>query len=172
MKATKKSKPETRGRPAKFVEKRPTIGARLQPAIYQQVIEAAEANRCSISMEIERRIEKSFTQNLPLSPDHELHDLAVRVLAAFEAGGRLENPGRPVKEWIADPLSYDRAVIAAFEALMAGHPNPRYIDLLKLIYAVSKRLEGMLFNIGDSETQVLPRLVLEFPSPKLPSEDK
>lgn len=165
MKATKKSKPETRGRPAKFVEKRPTIGARLQPAIYQQVIEAAAANRCSISMEIERRIEKSFERN-PLSPDDELHDLAVRVIAAFEAGGRLENPQAPVGQWINDPLHYDRAVIAAFEALMARHPNPRYIDLLKLIYAVSKRLEQMLFNVSDEDKAGLrlPTLVMTFPA--------
>src|SRR5215831_11641181 len=136
MKAAKAQPPapRKRGRPAKFNVRRPTIAARLQPAIYQKVVDAAAANRNSISTEIERRIEKSFEDRM--NPDGELRDLAVHVISAFEAGGRLENPELPVKRWIKDPLNYNRAMLGAFEALMARHPHPRYTDLIKLIYSI------------------------------------
>jgi hypothetical protein len=154
--------PRKRGRPAKFNVRRPTIAARLQPAIYQRVVDAAAANRNSISTEIERRIEKSFEDQM--NPDGELHDLAVRVITAFEAGGRLEDPDRPVKQWINEPLNYNRAMLGAFEALMARHPHPRYTDLIKLIYSISKRLKAVWLDMSEEDTagQRLPQLVMTF----------
>ena len=87
--------------PAKFNEVRPTIGARLQPETYEKVIAAASENRVSISGEIERRVEESFETSVP--PD--LRDLGLRVMAAFEAGGRLEDPEAPVEQWIGTRCS-------------------------------------------------------------------
>ena len=126
------------------------VGTRLSPELYQMLVEAAATNGRSISAEMEKRIEKSFGSSV--HSNRELRDLARHVIAAFEAGGRLEDPEAPVERWIKDPLQYNRAVIRAFEALLDKHPQPRFIDLLKIIYAVKTRLEQVWLTAEKDET--------------------
>jgi hypothetical protein len=141
-------------------QRRQSVG---QAFLNDPCIDAAAANRKSISTEIERRIEKSFEDRM--NPDGELHDLAVRVITAFEAGGRLEDPERPVKQWIDEPLNCNRSMLGAFEALMARHPDPRCTDLIKLIYSISKRLEAVWLDMSEEDKAGLrlPKLVMTYP---------
>jgi hypothetical protein len=171
MKRTKtKVAKRPRGRPAKYPAKRVTITVRLQQPIYQQVAATAGSHGRSISEEFEYRIVRSFEQDRAF-PDPELHDLAVRVITAFADGGRLENPDRPLNEWINRPLDYNRAMLGAFEALMARHPHPRYTDLIKLIYSIGKRLEAVWLDMSEEDKSGLrmPTLVMKYPEKQ---EDK
>src|SRR4051812_15327135 len=122
MKAAKKGRPVSRkpGRPPKSADavERQMVGTRLSPTTYERLVEAAAANGRSISSEVEWRIEKSLVPDQMIPNSTELNELARHVIDAFEAGGRMNDPARPVREWIKDPLQYNRALVRAFEALL------------------------------------------------------
>ena len=119
---------------------RQIIGARLAPGLYQALVNASAANRTSMSAEIERRLERSFKRD-PAHMDDALQELGRHILASFEAGGRLENPELPAKEWMKNSASYNRAIVRGFEAMLDKHPKPVYVDALQLIGAIRARLE-------------------------------
>ena len=73
--------------------------------------------------------------------DDALQELGRHILASFEAGGRLENPELPAKEWMKNSASYNRAIVRGFEAMLDKHPKPVYVDALQLICAIRARLE-------------------------------
>jgi len=145
MKKTRKSQPaagkRAPGRPAKVdAVERQVIGARLAPQLYERLVDAAAVSGRSISAEVEHRIERSFEPS-PTNPDSE-HNLWPRVMAAFEAGGRLGiDPDLPVREWLKDPLQYERATLRAFEALLDAHPQPQYGRLVRVINYTRSRLD-------------------------------
>ena len=56
--------------------------------------------------------------------DDALQELGRHILASFEAGGRLENPELPAKEWMKNSASYNRAIVRGFEAMLDKHPKP------------------------------------------------
>jgi len=87
----------------------PGAGLRLIRAL----VNASAANRTSMSAEIERRLERSFKRD-PAHMDDALQELGRHILAAFEAGGRLENPELPAKEWMKNSVSYNRAIMRGF----------------------------------------------------------
>jgi hypothetical protein len=148
MKTTKKSRPSAKRKPGRPVNpatvERQVIGARLHPDIYKKLVDAAAANRNSISIEVERRIEHSFEPNAT-NPDSELHALAVHIVTAFEAGARLAitNREQPPKDWLKDSEAFNRGVIRAVEAMMDKHPAPRWADFLLLIVAIRDRLAAI-----------------------------
>ena len=129
-----------RRRPPKYGGDRQIIGARLAPGLYQALVNASAANRTSISAEVERRLERSFKRD-PAHMEDALQELGRHILASFEAGGRLENPELPAKEWMKNSVSYNRAIMRAFEAMLDKHPKPIYGEALQLICAIRARLE-------------------------------
>jgi hypothetical protein len=112
----------------------------LAPGLHQALVNASAANRTSMSAEIERRLERSFKRD-PAHMDDALQELGRHILAAFEAGGRLENPELPAKELMKNSVSYNRAIMRGFEAMLDKHPKPIYGDALQLICAIRARLE-------------------------------
>jgi hypothetical protein len=100
---------------------RPKLYVRLEPATYQRIVEAAEANHISVTAEAERRLEKSLEPNFA---SQSLEAFGAHVMAAFRMGGQLVAQDRPFNEWVKDPTAYERAVALALEALMSWHPNP------------------------------------------------
>jgi hypothetical protein len=158
MKTPKKAPPAARkiGRPARPEDavERQMVGTRLSPALHEKLVNAAAANGRSVSAEMEKRIEQSFEAGPP-GPDDVLQTLGRHVMAAFEAGGRLGNPELPASEWMKNSLSYNRAVVRGFEAMLDKHPKPVYGDAIQLIYAIYMRLEqpwrGLLSNLTDEE---------------------
>jgi hypothetical protein len=117
-----------RQRPLTPATERTTVSTRFEPVIYQKVAQAAAANRRSLSSEIERLVTEHFT-----SGASELGAVNQRMATAFEAGMKLGNLERPVTELLKQSDAYDRGIIHVVRALLAGHPEPQWGDMLLLI---------------------------------------
>ena len=100
---------------------RPKVSVQLEPTIYKNLLDAAEANRISVTAEAERRLEKSFE---PRFATYSLESYGAHVMAAFRMGGQMAAPDRPYEEWIKDEAAFDRAVALAVEALLSWRPKP------------------------------------------------
>lgn len=127
MKDSRKNRPPLRkdaprAKLATPAHERPKVYVRLEPATYQKIVEAANANRISVTAEAERRLEKSFE---PHFATHSLEAFGSLVMSAFRMGGQLVAQDRPYEEWIKDDLAaFDRGAALAVEALLSWRPKP------------------------------------------------
>ena len=162
----KKNRPSSTkgGRPHSTPAKsKPMIATRVEPALYEQIAEAAAKNHCSVSSEAEKRLKQSFDTLLVL-PDDDLQDFTRDLMLSFKAGGlrmsqslgmkAVSEAGPPACEWLTDPLSYTEAASRALEAIADYHPKPTYGYCLLMIYAFRVRLNlrwHALLNEADEE---------------------
>lgn len=83
---------------------------------------AAKRNECSVSEEIERRLQQSFDQDDAFGGP-ELRSFVYIMAAAFERGGSWEAPDVPPSKWLRDPVQYGRAMISVVEQLAGWFPG-------------------------------------------------
>jgi hypothetical protein len=127
VKSSKKSSPSPRrdaprAKLATPARQRPKVSFKVEPALYKQLLEAAEANRMSVSAEAERRLEKSYGPNFDSQSDEAWGSY---VIGAFNMGGQLAaGRDRPRKEWIKDPVICEQAAALAIQALLSWLPKP------------------------------------------------
>ena len=150
----KKSAKKKAGR-RRYPGTRTSIAARLTAPVYQQVREAAEANGRSLSEEIERRLELSFSLGAP-----ETHDIVVRMAQQFNEGwqfsakvyDRMAMAGSKASPATRLSICYRDGVARVLNMLVAGHPNPNYDDMKLLIDS----LRGDVDQMFETPTTLRP----------------
>ena len=126
---------------------RPSIHVRVEPAVYQKLLAAAEADRMSVSAVAERQLEKSlepvWEEASVTSVTSEVAHVLEPLMTAFEAGLRFGNPDRPIAELLKDGFAFDRGILRAFETLLGAHPEPRWAYILHLMTETHGLLEEL-----------------------------
>ncbi len=122
--------PKRRGRPPTPPEqrKRNNVTIRLRDDTKSALEARASTNGYSLSEEIERRLERSFSaEEAEGGPETQaIFDL---MRGAFMRGGQLgaqarKHPRWTPARWINDPFCYEAAASAAIEALFLAQPAP------------------------------------------------
>jgi hypothetical protein len=135
----------TRGRPRlpEEVRKRNNVTIRLRDELKSQIQEAATAQDRSMSDEIERRLEASFSQEASLGGP-EMRCIVYLMTAAFEAAGTRNAAGKP--DWVRDRDAYRAGLIGVVDALLIGLPDATPHDAALIIEALKGRLLTRLAN--------------------------
>jgi hypothetical protein len=147
----KRSSKRPQGRPEKDPVERQVIGARVPLGLYQHLVDAAAANRNTISTEIERRLALSFAPNAA-TPSDELHAFEKDVMTAFKAAGRRQSRNTEAFEkggrqelspdvWMKDPVVFTEAAARAFETIVVWHPKVLFGLAMRLIYVLRASLD-------------------------------
>jgi hypothetical protein len=112
-----------RGRPPKTPgeAKRAQFNTRVRPSLKSALDVAAQANRRSVSEEVEARLEQSFSLETILGSQEALLPAAAFALAGQHVA---EASGHPVAEWRNDRHCYEEAMLALLEVLWRQHPAP------------------------------------------------
>jgi Arc-like DNA binding dprotein len=112
-----------RGRPPKTPgeAKRAQFNTRVRPSLKSALDVAAQANRRSVSEEVEARLEQSFSLETILGSQEALLPAAAFALAGQHAA---EATGQPVADWRNDRHCYEEAMLALLEVLWRQHPGP------------------------------------------------
>jgi hypothetical protein len=123
---------------------RQMVGTRVAPEVFQQLTAAAEANRNSLSREVELRLERSLKAEAIDLGDEFLHE----IVGVFEGIGRRASRGEtedgrelPSREWIKLSTPYTAATCVLLELLADRHPEPAYGTCALMMGALSGRLE-------------------------------
>jgi hypothetical protein len=147
---------------------RPSVHVRVEPAVYQKLVAAAETNRMSVSAVAERQLEKSLEAVWEdASVTYEgAHALDQPMSAAFEAGLRFGNPEQPIAELLRDGAAFDRGIIRVVGALLDAHPEPRWGDILHLMTSI----HGLLGELWKAARK--PDFEQGRPLPKLETLDE
>lgn len=116
---TERSPPKTRGRPIKYETKRPQMNFRLRADLHERLRGAAESSGLSMSEEIERRLERSFSSEDDLGGAH------VAALARMVAASVVLAEKALGASWVEDAKVRSTASAAITRAL-DGYANPSF----------------------------------------------
>ncbi len=125
------------GRPRKSAEgtRRRNVTIRMNDDLYDRIEGAATASRSSLSDEIARRLELSFTQENFLGGP-EMRNVVMAMIGAFNSGGWANSGGKPAAEWIGDKRAYSAAVRSVMSALLLSLPDATHADVKSLIEGI------------------------------------
>ena len=109
----------TRGRPPlpDSIRKRDSVTIRTRGDLKAQLEQSAAAHQLSVSEEVARRLERSFSEQAALGGP-EMQRLAYHMVAAFALPAQLS--ARDKQNWINDQDGYRAGAIGVCDALFQG----------------------------------------------------